>query len=75
MITPARKFWEVRRREEAGEPRIRIAISILYLKAEDATKTAIKRADQSMGADGMFAALLVAWAACAVGTVAFLATH
>lgn len=75
MFTPARKLWEIRRRENAGQSRIGITISILYLKAEDATKTAIKRADQSMGADGMFAALLVAWAACAVCTVAFLATH
>ena len=75
MFTPARKFWEIRCRENAGQSRIGIAIAILYLKAEDATKTAIKRANQSMGTDGMFAALLVAWAACAVGTVAFLATH
>lgn len=71
MITPARKLWEVRRREKAGETRIRIALALASLYASDSAKSALK----ALGTDGIFAALLVGWGVVAVSTVAFLATH
>lgn len=64
MITTARKIWEIRRREEAGQSRLRISAALVALRAKSAA-----------GPDGVFAALLTCWGVAAVATIGFLASH
>lgn len=75
MITPARKFWEIRRREDAGEPQVRIALAMCLMYAADAIKSAADSAFKRLGTNGMFALLLIGWGALATSAIAFLATH
>lgn len=66
MLTTARKIWEVRRREQAGQSRVRILASLAGLPLKDAVRRA--------GPDRVFAALLAGWFAASVGAVALLAS-
>lgn len=67
MITTARKVWEARRREQAGQSRIRILAGLAGLHVKEAARRA--------GPDRVFAVLLAGWFAAALATIGLLAAH
>ena len=67
MITTARKIWEIRRREQAGQSRVRILASLAGLHLKDAARRA--------GPDRVFAVLLTGWFAATLATIGLLAAH